>query len=91
MSASRTTQKELLGLLARIAAACETADSIVPTGLESLYDEIIETLEEAEDDSYQIVLNQLDELEGMNRYISGPADRKKLIAQIKKDVVKIQS
>ena len=48
MSASRTTQKELLGLLARIAAACEAADSIVPTGLESLYDEIIETLEEAE-------------------------------------------
>ena len=48
MSASRTTPKELLGLLARIAAACETADSIVPTGLESLYDEIIETLEEAQ-------------------------------------------
>jgi hypothetical protein len=50
MSASRTTPKELLGLLARIAAACEAADSIVPTGLESLYDEIIETLEEAEDE-----------------------------------------
>jgi len=41
--------------------------------------------------SRQIVLNQLDELEGMNRYISGSVDRKKLIAQIKKDVVKIQS
>ena len=50
MSASRTTQKELLGLLARIAAACETADSIVPTELESLYDDIIATLEEAEDE-----------------------------------------
>jgi len=48
MSASRTTPKELLGLLARIAAACETADSIVPTGLEPLYDEVIETLEEAQ-------------------------------------------
>jgi len=50
MSASRTTQKELLGLLSRVAAACETADSIVPSGLEPLYDEIIETLEEAEDE-----------------------------------------
>ncbi len=39
--------------------------------------------------SYQIVLDQLDELGGMNREISGPADRKKLIAQIKKDVVNI--
>ena len=47
MSASRTTQKELLGLLARIAAACETADSIVPTGLDELYDEIIATLDGA--------------------------------------------
>ena len=45
-----TTQKELLSLLARIAAACETADSIVPTGLEPLDDEIIETLEEAQDE-----------------------------------------
>ena len=40
--------------------------------------------------SRQIVLNQLDELEGMNRHISGSADRKKLIAQIKKDVARIQ-
>ena len=39
--------------------------------------------------SRQIVLDQLDELEGMNRYISGSADRKKLIAQIKKDVANI--
>ena len=48
MSASRTTQKEMLSLLARVAAACETADSIIPTGIESLYDDIIATLEEAE-------------------------------------------
>ena len=41
--------------------------------------------------SRQIVLDQLDELEGMNREISGNADRKKLIAQLKKDVAKIQS
>jgi hypothetical protein len=40
--------------------------------------------------SRQIVLDQLDELEGTNREISGSADRKKLIAQIKKDVAKIQ-
>ena len=40
--------------------------------------------------SRQIVLDQLDELEGMNREISGNADRKKLIAQLKKDVAKIQ-
>ena len=60
MSASRTTQKELLSLLARIAAACELANScglenglealygLMLGGDENLYDEIIETLEEAE-------------------------------------------
>ena len=40
--------------------------------------------------SRQIVLDQLDELEGMNREISGSAVRKKLVAQLKKDVAKIQ-
>ena len=40
--------------------------------------------------SRRLVLDQLDELEGMNREISGSADRKKLIAQLKKDVAKIQ-
>ena len=69
MSASRTTRKELLGLLARIAAGCELANScglengppkgwaspsaialygLMLGGDENLYDEIIETLEEAE-------------------------------------------
>ena len=50
MSASRTTQKELLSLLARIAAACE-ADRLLSRYIDNggfgLYDEIIETLEEA--------------------------------------------
>ena len=52
MSASRTTQKELLSLLARIAAAAESADAGEVYGLLSpkLYDDIIATLEEAEDE-----------------------------------------
>ena len=62
MSASRTTRKELLGLLARIAAGCELANScglenglealygLMLGGDENLYDEIIETLEEAQDE-----------------------------------------
>ena len=35
------------------------------------------------------VLDRLDELEGMNREISGSADRKKLIAHIKKEIKNI--
>tara|TARA_R110001583_G_scaffold87149_4_gene227735 strand:- start:643 stop:783 length:141 start_codon:yes stop_codon:yes gene_type:complete len=46
MSTSRTTKKELLSLVARIATAYER-HPILPS---ELYDDIISTLEEAEND-----------------------------------------
>ena len=52
MSASRTTQRELLSLLARIAAAYEEKWRGTEMGESDgdLYEEIIETIGEAEDE-----------------------------------------
>ena len=48
MSSNRTTRKEMLSLLARIAATFDGPGVDSPTEFFALYDEITATLEEAE-------------------------------------------